>query len=110
MKDQKSGKGYTDLSVGIFREKMKEEGVVVLDVRTAAEVAERQIEGAVAGLDFYNGEFESRFPLMDRDKTYLIYCRSGVRSVHACEMMAAAGFEKLYNLKGGIIAWVKEGG
>jgi rhodanese-related sulfurtransferase len=34
-----------------------------------------------------------------------VYCRSGVRSAKACQMMGSQGFEKLYNLDGGILEW-----
>lgn len=100
---------WHNLNVAQFKAKMETAQTVVLDVRTAAETAEYRIPGALTNLDFYNGEFESRFPEMDKDNTYLIYCRSGVRSAHACELMAAAGFKSLYNLRGGILAWMAEG-
>lgn len=99
---------WSNLNVAQFKAKMKAPQTIVLDVRTAAEIAETCIPGVLTNLDFYNGEFESRFPEMDKDNTYLIYCRSGVRSAHACEMMAAAGFKSLYNLRGGILAWMAE--
>lgn len=99
---------YSNLSVAQFRIEMQDKAAVVLDVRTASEVAEGQIPGAISRLDFYNGEFEQAYPKMDKDKVYLIYCRSGVRSAHACELMVAAGFKHLYNLRGGILAWMAE--
>ena len=39
----------------------------------------------------------------------LFMCKVGVRSAIACEMAAAVGFDKLYNLEGGIEAWKKQG-
>lgn len=98
---------YTDIGVEQFRALMQEPGTVVLDVRTDAETESSVIPGAVCGLDLYNGDFENRFPGLDKSATYLIYCRSGVRSAHACELMAAAGFSRLYNLRGGILAWAQ---
>ncbi|MEZ4987667.1 MAG: rhodanese-like domain-containing protein [Saprospiraceae bacterium] len=35
----------------------------------------------------------------------MVYCRSGRRSVTACNTMADAGFSKLYNLLGGYNVW-----
>lgn len=96
---------YTDLNTEQFKEKMQEPDTVILDVRTAAEYNISQIPGALTGYDFYNGEFEEKYLSLDPSKTYLIYCRSGVRSAHACMMMHAEGFKKLYNLRGGILAW-----
>lgn len=100
---------FTDVSAEEFRELMQKEDVLVLDVRTKAEVEAVCIPGAITGMDYYNGEFSERYLELDRDKTYLVYCRSGVRSVYACEMMAAAGFSRLYNLRGGILAWISSG-
>jgi len=41
-----------------------------------------------------------------KDKTIVIQCRSGKRSLTACQMLLAEGYTKLYNLEGGILAWV----
>ena len=96
---------YTNLSPEEFKLKVTEANTIILDVRTAAECAAGIIEGAVTELDMYNCEFEEKFKSLDRNKTYLIYCRSGVRSVHACEAMAAEGFTNLYNLRTGILGY-----
>jgi rhodanese-related sulfurtransferase len=42
---------------------------------------------------------------LPKDKTYLIYCRSGNRSAQACEIMGEEGFENVKNLSGGIMRW-----
>jgi rhodanese-related sulfurtransferase len=44
----------------------------------------------------------------DRNAPILIYCRSGQRSLVACYMLRQAGFQRLANLRGGIIAWRDE--
>lgn len=81
-----------------------DENSVVLDVRTPEETAEGHIEGADFA-DFYNPEFMTQINNMDKTKNYYIYCRSGVRSLKTCEMMASMGFEgKLVNLLGGVLA------
>jgi rhodanese-related sulfurtransferase len=46
---------------------------------------------------------------LDKSKSYAIYCRSGKRSVDACEVMTEIGFKSIYNLNGGIIEWVEAG-
>lgn len=40
-----------------------------------------------------------------KDKDILVYCRTGIRSASACRTLSKQGFEKIYNLKGGITAW-----
>ncbi len=42
---------------------------------------------------------------LDRNQSYLLVCRSGRRSLEAMSQMQAVGFEHLYNLKGGMLAW-----
>ena len=46
---------------------------------------------------------------LDRSKSYFIYCKSGKRSQMACEIMHQYGFNKLFNLDGGIEDWIKKG-
>ncbi len=95
---------FSNIDVATFQEKMTEEGVVILDVRTAVEKEEGDVPGSVL-IDFMDPEFYSAIEDLDKSKTYLIFCRSGNRSQRACMAMGDEGFEKLYNLEGGIMAW-----
>ncbi len=95
---------YQDIDVAEFKEKMEAEDAVILDVRTEVELAEGEIPGHQM-INFMSPDFAQKIATLDRDKTYLVYCRSGNRSGRACEMMAGMGFTKLYNLMGGIHAW-----
>jgi rhodanese-related sulfurtransferase len=96
---------YKNLDAGEFTQMMRSaEDVIVLDVRTPQETAAGVIEGAVE-INLYDPEFEKKVSALDKSKTYLVYCRSGRRSVTACKVMAEKGFSKLYNLKGGYNVW-----
>jgi phage shock protein E len=97
---------YQDLNVAEFREMMEQEGVVILDVRTPQETANGIIEGAIEA-DFNDRPvFKEFLDNLDPEQTYLVYCRSGRRSAKACQLMAKQkGATKLYNLKGGYLAW-----
>ncbi len=46
---------------------------------------------------------------LPRDKDVIFICQVGQRSALACEMAAAAGLTRLFNLEGGTEAWVKSG-
>ncbi len=96
--------GYEDLNATSFELKMKDRGVVLLDVRTPEETALGKIEGATE-LDFFSPDFEAEIDKLDKNKTYLIYCRSGKRSGKTCALMAQKGFKHLFNLAGGYNAW-----
>jgi len=103
---------YENLDNAQFSNMIKKPGTVLLDVRTPKEVAEGHIPGAVF-IDVNSPEFESEIEKLDKQKTYLVYCRSGARSAKACRIMATRGFKiPLYNLAMGITAWkgeVKQG-
>ena len=77
---------------------------VILDVRTPEEFAEGHIENAV-NIDFYADAFPDELDGLDRNRTYLIYCRSGGRSGSTTKMMKELGFKDVYNMEGGINSW-----
>ena len=51
---------------------------------------------------------EEALPTLDRDRETVLYCKVGVRSLHAAELLAEMGFTKLSNLSGGIIRWSED--
>lgn len=46
---------------------------------------------------------------ISRDDVYVLYCRSGARSAQGAGFLMAQGFEQVYNLRGGIMSWVRMG-
>lgn len=74
---------------------------ILLDVRTAGEVAQGAIKGH-KHIDIMSTSFAEKISKLDKEKSYFIYCRSGNRSGQACNFMFNQGFTKLYNLSGGI--------
>ena len=81
---------------------------VMLDVRTADECKEGIIANSI-NIDINQGQsFIDEINTLDKTKNYYVYCRSGARSGRACEIMQSLGFEKAYNLVGGIIGWTGE--
>jgi phage shock protein E len=96
---------FLNLDVKSFAEKiMKDKEVIILDVRTPAEFAEGAIKGAI-NIDVNASNFKEKVSTLDKEKSYLIYCRSGMRSVKACNIMSENGYRQLYNLLGGYQAW-----
>jgi len=81
---------------------------VIIDVRTPQEFAEEHIENAI-NIDFRSETFRDELSKLDKNKTYLIYCRSGGRSGNALNIMEELNFEEVYNMSGGIIVWNTEG-
>ncbi len=81
---------------------------ILLDVRTPAEYAAGHIEGAV-NVDYEAADFRDRVDKLERVKTYLVYCQTGVRSAAASEVMVEFGFHYVENMLGGITEWQAAG-
>ena len=84
----------------------KEELFFLLDVRNENEQEICLIQGTdklipVANLQSRVLEIEDKF----KNQDVIVYCRSGVRSMKACEVLQNNGFQNLYNLEGGILAY-----
>jgi len=77
---------------------------VLLDIRMAPEVATGHIPGTDA-LDYYSPSFHDNLAELDQDVTYLIYCRTGRRTAQTRAEMMDLGFERVFELAGGIRAW-----
>ena len=81
---------------------------VILDVRTPAEFETGRIETAI-NRDFYNSGFNDSLAKLDKNLVYLVYCHSGGRSNAASNKMRDTGFKYVYNMSGGITAWIGAG-
>ncbi|HVA65013.1 MAG TPA: molybdopterin-synthase adenylyltransferase MoeB [Terriglobales bacterium] len=77
----------------------------ILDVREPHEFQIGRIPGATL---IPLGELEKRLAELDPKLEIVAQCRSGVRSLKAAKILRAAGFGKVRNLKGGILAWSDE--
>lgn len=88
----------------LIEERDGDSDFVILDVRTLREYEEGYIEDAV-NMDFYADTFTDELDGLDRDNTYLLYCRSGSRSGSTFKMMRKLGFKDVFNMEGGIEEW-----
>jgi rhodanese-related sulfurtransferase len=77
---------------------------IILDVRTREEHQTFRIPNSIL-IDFNSTKFTEKLETLDTTKTYLVYCASGARSLGACKQMKKMGFEKIFNLKNGILSW-----
>ena len=87
-----------------FQRLMNKENVVLLDVRTPEEYKTEHIPQSTL-IDVQQPGFVDSIQTLDKNKTYLLYCRSGKRSQKAVNLMKENGFKRVYHLKGGIICW-----
>jgi len=84
--------------------KMNREEAIVVDVREEAEVAKGRIPNSK---HIPLGQLSNRLSELQKfkGKPIIVACRSGHRSAGACGILAKNGFENVYNLSGGMIAW-----
>jgi rhodanese-related sulfurtransferase len=81
---------------------------IIIDVRTADEFNNGHLASAI-NIDYYSSDFKPAVDKMDRSKTYLVYCRTGIRGEAATQIMVDLGFTRVQNLAGGIVEWVNAG-
>ena len=87
---------------------LKEDGetIRVIDVRQAAELNSGIIPGAEA-LPMHI--IPLRINELQRDEKLIMVCRSGARSAQACMYLQQQGYENVFNLRGGMMAWAGSG-
>jgi len=83
---------------------VKNKDMVLLDVRTPDEIAAGKIAGALEA-DYFSDNFSAEIDKLDKDKHYIVYCKSGGRSSKSIDLMRKKGFRKCTNLEGGYTAW-----
>jgi rhodanese-related sulfurtransferase len=81
--------------------------IELIDIRTPADVARGVLPKArtlpMHLIPLKIGHFT------DPHKEYIIYCRTGSRSAQACMFLNQQGIENVYNLRGGIMGWARQG-
>ena len=92
----------------IIQKNKNNSNFVIIDVRTPEEYESGHIENAI-NIDFYSDNFKDELKKLDKNKNYLVYCRSGNRSGSSLEIMEELGFKEAYHISGGISEWKSEG-
>jgi rhodanese-related sulfurtransferase len=70
----------------------RQQNRIVIDVRTPEEFAAGHVEGA-ENIDIQNAAFDSQIAALDKNATYVVYCRSGNRSATAATAMRTSGLD-----------------
>jgi len=84
-----------------------ETGSLVLDIREDKEYQSGHIKDSI---HIPLSALKSRVSELDKykEKNIILGCRSGSRSGRACGILKKSGFEKIHNLRGGVLAWENE--
>lgn len=86
---------------------MTKQGALLIDIRELPEWQSMRIPGA----EFKPlSQIQDWFEELPRDTDIILQCRSGNRSAHATDaLIRQAGFDRVFNLTGGLIAWHSAG-
>ncbi|TRM11481.1 rhodanese-like domain-containing protein [Lentibacillus cibarius] len=96
-------KGVTNITVQEAKAKFKDHNVQFIDVRTPGEYKANYRK------PFKNiplSELPKKINTLDKEKEVVVICQSGMRSTKAAKTLQKQGFEKIYNVKGGMNAWI----
>ena len=88
--------------------KLKNEGVVVVDIRTKEEYDKGHLLDA-KHIDFFRSDFIESMSELGKDTPIIIHCAVGGRSGKAAKKLEEAGFSKIYDYNGGYKDWVSKG-
>ena len=103
---QSDGEQISDITPRELKEKIdRGDDMQLVDVREEWEWQIARIPGARL---IPLGMIEDEASTLDPKREVVLYCKSGVRSVHAAEALADAGFSKITNVLGGISRWSQE--
>ncbi len=98
-------KGYRNnenISIEEIKQIMKtNEEAILLDVRSPQEYNEGHLNRAI-NIPLYELEKCCDCKLRDKEKTIIVYCKSGIRSKKAIKILKKDGFKNLYNLENGL--------
>ncbi len=91
----------------LIQKNLDNQDFVILDVRRPEEFTAEHLENAI-NVDYEAPDFRQMMDRFDKNKTYLLYCRTGRRSAEAAAIMKELGFQRIYDM-GGIQSWKEAG-
>lgn len=89
-----------------FRELIGSGEFELIDVRTSEEHIDGHIKSS-KNIDVKHESFQDLIAELDREKKYLLYCRTDNRTRNAMFIMEMLGFKEVYGLIGGFNTWVE---
>jgi carboxyl-terminal processing protease len=95
------------VDVQTFEQALNKNDIVLIDVRTPEEFNAGYIAGAT-NIDINSNTFKQQIKQLSKNKTVLVYCRSGNRSAKASKILRKNHY-KVMDLAGGINAWIQSG-
>ena len=104
----KLSKNAVSLSPKEAFEVISKKDPIIVDVRTREEYLNNGMRDAI-NIDSGSAHVIENLRMLNRDDTYILYCRINTRSNNMMEIMEEMGFSSIYIIKGGITAWNRKG-
>ena len=99
--------GYQVISVSDARAMIQSSSnLLVVDVRTSGEFAQGHLQGSI---NMPLSDLPTEISGLDRNRPILVYCQTGHRSAQAAAILVNAGFTQVYDMDGGLNAWISAG-
>lgn len=97
-------KKFKPLSPLLTVAQMNNEESLILDVREAHEFIKGHIDGSI---NIPLGKINERLDQIAeyKNKSIIVVCQNGARSIPACKNLYKAGYQKLFSITGGMISW-----
>jgi rhodanese-related sulfurtransferase len=92
--------GIGEVGPGEATRMLNHDDAILIDMRPDKEYRDGHIVNALHAPDINTAKLDKY-----RNRPVIVYCRSGNRSAGYCSKLRKQGFESVYNLKGGVIAW-----
>jgi len=99
-----SGMDRSAIPPGRATELINREDAIVVDVRPMNDFSDGHV---LHSINIPMNSFKNQLGQLEKHKKkpIIVACRSGAQSAAACKQLRKAGFENVYNLRGGIMAW-----
>ena len=92
--------GIAEVAPGEATRLLNHDNAIMIDMRNDKDYRAGHIVNSLHAPDSKSIKLEKY-----RDRPLIVYCRSGNRSAAYCSNLRKQGFENVYNLKGGVLAW-----
>lgn len=82
--------------------------VIFVDLRSKEEYETSHIPGAI-NIDYFSPNYQEELSKIPKNKTIVLYCKYGLRSKNAAQLLKTLGYPRVHSLEGGFLEWEKTG-
>ena len=98
---------FVNVWIDDFKIELAKKDSVLIDLRTLPELEQSWVIEWAINIDYYGSDFREKLNSLDKEKKYLIYCRSGSRSWKTFWLMKSLWFTNVYNFTGSMNSWLR---